>query len=191
MALEDFLDAIEDELGEAVTLVRDEQIIRWINRGRARLAFYKQTVATLEWDDEDAYVLFPADCARVDRILTQSGSVLPPHFLLADRVAFIDPESVTEGEATLYYGANFPAVTGTVPSTMPDIADEAVVSYVLARYFKRMASSRSDFKRYVSITGQNGVDVRDLLDLAVDHDRDFERARADLVIDNISTFYGD
>lgn len=191
MSLADFLDAIEDELGEAMTLVRDEQLVRWINRGRSRLAYYQQKSATLTWTAGAAYVLLPTDCERVDRILTTPSNYLPQHFILSDRVAFMDPEQVTAGTATIYYGASFPAVTGQDPSTMPAIADEAVVSYVLARYFKRIASTRSDFRRYVTITGQNGVDVRDLLDLATDHDRDFAQAREDLVADAPATFYGD
>lgn len=190
-ALEDFLEAVEDELGEAAELVRDEQLIRWINRGRTRLGFYRQKTAALSWADGAASVALPADCSRVDRILTTGSNALPPHMILAGTLAFSDPDRVTAGTATLYYGAEWPAVTGSAPSTMPAIADEAVVSYVLARFFKRIAGIRSDFRRYVAITGQNGVDVRDLLDLATDHDRDYERARDDLVIDAPATFFSD
>lgn len=191
MSLSDFLDAIEDELGEAMTLVRDEQLVRWINRGRARLAHYQQKSATLTWADGAASVALPADCERVDRILTTGSNFLPKHYVLSSVISFLDPENVSAGSATLYYSASFPPVTGQADSTMPAIADEAVVSYVLARYFKRIASTRSDFRRYVTITGQNGVDVRDLLDLATDHDRDFVQAREDLVSDAPATFYGD
>ena len=189
MSLADFLEAIEDELGEAATLVRDEQFIRWINRGRARLGLSKQTFATITWADGEAFVWYPTDCQRVDGITPNPGSRIPAHYQLLDRLTFLEPAQVRAGSATLYYGASYPEITGSAASTLPELADEAIVSFVLARYFKRIASIRSDFRRYVAITGQNGVDVRDLLDLALDHERDFEATRLDLVTDSPATFY--
>ena len=192
MSLADFLEAIEDELGEAMTLVRDEQVIRWINRGRARLGIYQQKTTDFLWTASASQLELPADFSRFDKLVPiEASRSLPAYDVLGGIIRFREPERVQAGEARLYYGANYPEVTGTNASTMPAIADEAVVSYVLARYFKRIASFRADFRRYVSITGQNGVDVRDLLDIATDHDRDFALARDDFVTDAPSSFYGD
>lgn len=191
LSLEDFREALTDELGDAVELVRDEHLLRWVNRGRARLGLHVAKDGDVTWVDAAAEVVLPIDCVAVDRIVAKSGSSLPAHVVQTDRVAFLEPTCVSAGEATVYYRAEYPAVTGQVASTMPASADEAVVSFALSRFFLRVASQRSDFRRYAQITGQNGVDVQDLADLADQHYRDFLDARGDVPSQAPATFFGD
>ena len=173
-------------------LIRDEQLDRWVNRGRVRLGIYDAKSVDLEWSSNATEVEFPEDYARFDRLIaTPLIAVIPQYTVLTRSLSFLDPERVGAGSGTLYYGAFFPPISASVESTMPPLADEAVVSYALARFFRRIATTRSDFRRYTSITGQNGVDVADLIDLAERHDADCEAARADLVNAAPAAFYGD
>jgi hypothetical protein len=191
LSLSDFVDAMKDELGDAETLVRDEQFIRWVNRGRARLGLYQAKAVEIDWADGAASVALPADFARFDRIVPDPGTPLPSFVVLASSVSFLDPTCVTAGGAMLYYGARYPDVAGDTPSTMSGEADEAVLSFALGRFFRRVAATRADFTRYVTVTGQSGIEVTDLLDLATAHDRDFEQAKAELLLAAPATFYSD
>ena len=202
LSLEDFVDAIKDELGDVEQLVRDEQFIKWVNRGRARLGITLSKRGTITWESGAAYAALPSDFERLDAVRADSGYVLPPYVLVANTgdsaapsapfyLEFLDPDSVSAGSAAVFYGGTHPDVTGTQDSTMPPLADEAVVSYALARFFRRIAATRADFTRYVAITGQNGIDVADLLDIASVHDRDFETARSELTAAAPATFYSD
>jgi hypothetical protein len=192
MRLEDFRAALTDELGDAADLIRDEQLDRWVNRGRVRLGLLEAKAVDLTWNDNDSEVLFPDDFVRFDRLIaTPTIAIIPQYTVLARSLSFFDPERVTTGSGTLYYGASYEPVSGAVGSTMPAMADEAVVSYALARFFRRIATTRSDFRRYTTVTGQSGIDVADLIDLAERHDADFEAARADLVNAAPAAFYGD
>ena len=191
MLLEDFREALRDELGDAADLVRDEQLDRWVNRGRSRLGIFESTSATLTWDDEASSVALPSDFGRFDRLVDVAGANIPAYVVLAHTISFLDPRRVRAGSAVLYYGALFTEVSADSPSTMPALADEASVNYAIGRFFRRIAATRADFRRYVAVTGQSGVDVQDLLDLAADHDRRFEEARSELVAASPSSFYGD
>ena len=191
MKAEDFLLAVQDELGDAYDLVRDEHVLRWVNRGRARLGLYEQKVAPISWANFAATVDLPADFAVAGALVPDRGFSLAAHQLTSTQLVFLDPPSVREGTGQLFYGAHYPEVNGEDDSTMPPLADEAAVHYALARYFARIASTRSQFRRYVAVTGQNGVDVQDLLDLARAHDADFEAAKAELAVPPPATFFGE
>jgi hypothetical protein len=201
-SLEDFVDFIKDELGDVEQLVRDEQFIRWVNRGRARLGIVKAERAALTWAAGAAYVALPDDFERLDSVVPDPGVTMPRFFLVASTgdpaapeapyyLRFVDPSCVEAGTAAVYYGASYPDVTGAAPSTMPPLADEAAVSFALSRFFRRLAASRADFKRYATITGQSGIDVNDLTALADEHVREFEDARAELIGAEPATFYSD
>lgn len=205
-SLADFLDAVKDELGDAEQLVRDEQFTRWVNRGRHALGIYQPRVAELTWTANADGVALPPDYSQLQEIVPASGTTIPVFRVVGNKpgggpelgdpppaayLAFIDPSCVSGGTATLYYGVDYPAITGAVASTMPAAADEAVVSYALARFFKRVAASRADFRRYVTVTGQNGIEVADLLELADQHSRDFLDQRAGLAVQAPTTYFGD
>lgn len=186
-----FIQAVNDELGDAADLVRDENIARWINRGRARLGLYEPKAAALSWADGATAVDFPADFASFIRLVPDSGTTLIGYALLARSLRFVRPDSVVAGSAVLYYGATYPDVSGSAASTMPPLADEAAVSYALSRFYRRIAANRSDFRRYAAVTGQNGVDVSDLTALADEHLREYEDARSELIETAPATFYSD
>lgn len=191
-SLEYFVTTLRDQLGDVYDLTRDEQVGRWINRGRARLGLLQSMQATLSWTNGDASVALPADCVRVDRIVPESPSCLPPHLLRTSSIAFLTPASVTAGSAVLYYGAEYADVDGATDSTMPSLADEAAISFVLARFFQRLASNRSLYQRYVTVTGQSGIEVQDLVDLSVQHDGEFAELRAELLnAGGPTTFFAD
>lgn len=191
-ALEAVRAALRDQLGDAADLVRDDQLDRWFNRGRQRLGLFDLKSAALSWADGATSVALPTDCVDVERLLPVSPlRLLPTHILRRASVEFLDPSSVTAGSATLFYRAEFPDVTSVQPSTMPRLADEAAISFAIARFYERIAGTRADFRRYTAVTGQSGVDVQDLLDLANRHDADFADARQQLTLGSAASFYGD
>lgn len=194
MTLEEIREAVRDEIGALYELIRDEQVDRWANRGQAQLALRVGTKITLSWADGAASVSLPADCVAVDRLVSMT-TCLPEHVRIGGPVggslAFLDPASVAAGEADLYYQADLAKITGSSASLGSSLADEAIISYALSRFYRRVAGSRADYRRYSTITGQNGVDVADLEDLADAHFRDFVDARERLVGSDPATFYGD
>jgi len=195
LGLSDFVDALTDELGDAADLVRDEQLIRWVNRGQSRLGLTVGKTASLIWAGAASSAALPADCLQVDRLVPDPGFSLPVHVRSGSPVGgellFLDPSCVSSGSATLYYRAELPPITGSSPSAASASSDEAIVSFALACFFRRIASTRSDFKRYVAITGQSGLEVSDLLALADEHYRVFADARIDSPPGSPSSFYAE
>lgn len=192
--LEQFRQSVEDELGDVYELIRDGEVDRWVNRGRAQLGMRNQRRVIITWADGALSVVFPDGCVNPIRLVSTTGSV-PPHTFtdLADgcTMEFLDPSNVIAGQADLYYEEELPEVTSESPSGAPALADEAAISYALSRFFRRVAATRADFRRYVTITGQNGVDVQDLEALSDAHFRDFLDARERLAGTVSATFYSD
>lgn len=189
--LDEIRRALLDQLGDAADLVRDEQLDRWFNRGRQRLGIFDSKTATLTWNDGDASVDLPDDCVEVERFISEMGSFLPQYLVRRSTISFLQPARVTAGIGTLYYQAQYPDVTAAQESTMPRLADEAAISFAMARFYERIAGTRADFRRYATVTGQSGIDVRDLLDLANRHDADYADARQELAPNTPASFYGD
>lgn len=186
-----FRDAVQDELGDVAEMLEDDSLLRWINRGRRVLGVYLPTTATLTWAAGASSVALPANFGRFEEVISDPGSAFPQFVQLGTSLRFVNPTSVLAGTATLYYGSRYPDLDFDDLSTMPPAADEAVVSFILARFFSRLASSRSDFKRYAAITGQSGLEVTDFLDLSQQHDQDFRLRREELLAEGPASFYSD
>lgn len=179
-----FRQAIRDEVGEVAELLRDPAMDRWVNEGQARLRFYRERVADVSWSDGAESVALPTDCHHVERLEGDTGVVVLPHFSWGNEIRFRDPESVGAGSGKLYYFAEWPSVTGAQASLLPNLGDQACVSFALYRFFKRLASSRADYRKYAAIAQSNGVGVEELATLAEQHFSDFTESR-DALLDTV------
>lgn len=185
-----FRDEIGDDLGQ---LVRDSAILRWINEGQGKLQVYRQRTSALAWASAAVTVAMPSDFHHEEEIKPDLSSAVYPHRIWGRVLYFDDPSVVSSGAGTLFYWATWPSVSGVQVSLLPDLGDQACLSFALYRFFKRLASSRADYRLYAATSQGNGVDVNDLSDLAEQHLEDFKETR-DALSDtesSPSTFYGD
>lgn len=176
---QDFIDAFAAEVGdEIVKMVEPVEILRWVNRAQTRLGIYLPRVTTIGWSGPGQVTTLPSDFHHPERLDFGAGSPVA-HQWFGGSLVITDRLAVA-ANATLYYWATFPKVTGASDSQLPDEGDDACVSYCLYRFFKRLASSRADYRRYATITAQNGVDISELDALSERHFNDFDDARNDL-----------
>jgi hypothetical protein len=185
---------VKDELGTdiAATFTDDEEYGRYLNQGQDRLGFYDEKTATLTWTSGDASEAFPSDYAKIDRIVPARGTTMPQHKAWGATLRFTDPDgAASDGEATLYYYASWPEITGAVSSSLPPVGDTAIVAFAAYRFLRRLATSRADYERYSTLVSSNGVDIAELRDLAQDHYDEFDDARQTLHAEEPVSYYGD
>lgn len=180
--LSEFQDAFRAEVGDdLMELVRPSDVARWVNEGQAKLRFYRQQATDVTWADAAETLTVPADFHRVEKLVADEGYCVPRYHEWGG-VRFDDPVNVTAGSGKLWYWANWPVITGSQASLLPEIGDQACLSYALYRLFKRLASSRADFRLYASLRQANGVTIDDLDALSERHLGDFEESR-DVLVD--------
>lgn len=189
----EFRDDVRSQLGlDLGALALDEDIDLWINRGKSRLGARLPKSQALTWLALDASVALPSDFGLLSMIHpTGNTTYVPAHRIWADTMVFYEPECVDGGTATLYYFAEYPDITGEADSVMSAREDDACVSFALYRFFTRLASSRSDYRRYVTLTGANGVQPRDLLEIAAEHLVAFNESAGSIDLEAPVTYYGD
>lgn len=180
----DFRQAFKDEVGEVQTLVRDAAVDRWANEAQARLRYYRQRDTAINWAAGASSVAVPTDFHHEEKIEPDPGVCVPSHYYWGTTIRFRYPEGVTGGTGRLFYHANWPEINGQNPSLLPSLGDQACLSFCLYRFFKRLASSRADFRKYAAIAQSNGVGVDDLATLAEQHYSDFTESR-DALLDTI------
>jgi len=166
---DDFTAELSDELAQMVDIV---DVQRWINDGRSRLGYYVGGTAALAWSTNDWTVNLPTDFCDLDDIEPASGISLPPWRVWQRQIRF-DTQPTSNGTATLFYLKLPPEITGAADSTYPDVLDQSLTSYALFRFFKWLATSRSDYRRYSTIAQGNAADVPQLLAAAAGHRQDF------------------
>ena len=146
----------------------------------------------MEWVSGVAFVQLPIDCVDVAGLQITSGYL--PAWDQWGNTLRLRENSTVAGTATVFYTAYFDVATDDPTGVDPklDAASLAAVEYALAVFFRKVASSRADYIRFATITGQSGIDVQDFRDLANDHQLEFENARADLTANQPSaSYYGD
>lgn len=176
LAQDEFREAFRSEVGDDVfSMIRAEEVDRWVNRGQARLGYYRQLSTQLDWLAGAVSVPLPADFHHPERINAIS-SCLPAGDYWGAAYVF-KTAAYDAGEVTLLYWGDFPQITSNQDSLLPQLGDDGCLSYALYRFFKRLASSRSDFRRYATISNSNGVDIAELDSLSEKHLADFNDAR--------------
>ena len=173
--LERFFDEVGADVGE---LARDEEVIAWFNAGVARLPARYPRTASITWAGNASSITLPTDFSAFDRVEVTTG-ILYSHVIWGSELRFFTPTS-SSGAGTLFYYAHFPPVDGSNDSVLSPIGDEACLSYALFRFFRKLAASRADFRRYATITGQTGLDVSDLDAVAERYRQDYIDARQEL-----------
>jgi len=186
-----FFDEIGDDLGE---LARRAEVLSWFNDGVGRLPARFPKTAVITWAANDTSVNLPADLVSLESIRVADSSYrLPAHQRWGLTLQFLDAAS-SAGSATIFYFANYPRVTGSNPSVLSPVGEDACLSYARYRFYRKLAGSRADFRRYATVTGQSGVEVSDLEAIAERHRQDFVDARAEMEEGELlepATFYGD
>lgn len=178
MTQDDFAAAFRSEVGDAAALVRDPEIFRWFNAGQRALGTYREKNAGLTWALGATEVDLPTDFVRPELL---DGDDVPSYRIWGDPKKIIFREATySAGTGTLYYYAAWPRVTGSQPSLLPDVGDDACLSYALYRFFKRVASSRSDYRKFATTVAANGVDISELDALSERHYNDFLASRDEL-----------
>lgn len=176
-ALSKFRDAFKAEVGDQIAeLTRDAAIDRWVNEGQGRLLYYRQKSQAVTWAAGDAFAALPADFHHLERVDARAGYYVPSFDAWGGQLRFREA-AAAGGTADLLYWATWPPISGGTPSSLPELGDQACLSFALYRFFKRLASSRADYRMYASIAQSNGVSVQDLAAVGEQHYNDFIETR--------------
>lgn len=188
--LDRFFDGIGRDIAE---LAREPEVLAWINEGIERLPARYPKAAAITWTAAASSVALPSDLVRFVRLDVNSGSYRQQYSVWGSALRFFDPLTAS-GSGTVFYFARFPRVTATEPSVVPALGEQAAIFYAQYRFFRKLAGSRADFRRYSTITGQSGLDVSDLDAVAERYHQDFLEARSEFEDTDLAepaTFYGD
>jgi hypothetical protein len=181
------------ELGDALEpLIDPGSLYRWINDGKDRLGARFPKTATVTWSASAVEVDLPADFQRLDRLVPSQVTSMPAYRIFGRKLRFHDAAgSSSGGSATIDYWALYPAVTSESGFAGEDAEAYALVSYMLHRFFVWLASSRTDYRRYSTLTGQNGIRFDDLYDVANSHLVDFRESASVEFLADALTYYGE
>lgn len=179
-SLAELLDSVNQELGDAAPLIPNSAIERFINEGQSRYepeVLLPSVDATVVWSEDDTSVALPTDFAELTDIIPtyDSGYRVPQYFVHGTSLQFTSP-APTDFTGRLFYLAHFPTITNAQSCTLPGAAADGLVSYALYKCFKRIASSRTLYKRYSTLVN-NQTDVKDLESLSENHFNDYIDAR--------------
>ncbi len=193
MTLEEQLESFYVDAGLTDIELREElapegDAERWLGQALVRIGPYAQKTDLIAWKAGDSSADLPPDCVDVARIEVTEGA-LPSYDQWGLKLAFRTAAS-SEGSAILYYSAYFGLPTDAI-DPRADKAQLAAVEYALSRFFRKLAASRSDYRRYSTTTGQSGVEADDLRALADDHLAQFETVAEELSLGAPTTFYGE
>lgn len=193
---------VRNAIGDVQSLVTDPVIDPWLNEGQARLKLYLPKSQTVSWAAAAASIALNADVARAEEILLDENVDPLPSYRIwgaatyggVPTIYFVTPSLVTAGSGRLFYWSLYPAIAGGADSQLPPLGDSAIVSFAEYRFYKMLAGSRSDYRRYSTITQANGVGVSDLDTLSERALVDFESIRDALQdngedLDSASTFF--
>lgn len=191
MTQAEFRTAVTDEVGDLSDLLENTQIDRWVNEGRASIGFLDHKTAAITWDVGDLEVDLPADLLTLSTIRGRDVPYLG-HYVKWGQKLVLDTEDGASGagSATLMYRAYYPEIDGSNASQLPLEGDRALISYALYRFFNMLASSRSNYRRYSTLVGQNAVTMDDLQAEADRHYDDFSSASANLPPETGVTWFG-
>ena len=181
------------ELGDNLEPLLDQDALyRWINDGKNRLGARYPKSTSISWTTGVTGFNLPDDFYRIDRLTPASDTRMPSYRIFGRRIRFQDPDgSRSGGTCYLDYWALYPDVTSESAFIGEDAEAYALVSYMLHRFYIWLASGRADFRRYSTITGQNGVRFEDLADVANSHLVDFRESASVEILSDPLTYYGE
>lgn len=185
-----FLDALTEEVGDLSELVAPLEVARWINEGRTRVAFLDHKTGAITWDAGDLTVDLPTDLVQFSELRGRDTLNLGPYKLWGNKLVLDTEEGApAAGSATVLYRAYYPEIDYGVPSELPAEGNRALLCYALYRFFKKLCSSRSNYRRYSTLVGQNAVGIEDLQAEADRHYDDFADAAGALPPEPPATFF--
>lgn len=193
LRLDEFLADFEDEVGtELFGMTSAGEVTRWLNQGQRRLGWKKDAEATLTWAAGDTEVDLPADCYKPQSLIANSDTTVPPYKFRQTSIRFLVDEDGADdaGTAKLDYLANYSAITDTAASELSSDGDDACLAYALYRFFRKLATSRSNYQRYAVTQGINAISVDDLVNVMNQHLDEFLSVQQDDPPGEVSTFYG-
>jgi hypothetical protein len=188
-------DYVRDELGPelgAASFFSDGDIDRYLNDGLKRLGYFLEKSAVLTWGAGDTSVALPSDYISEDRLESVPPSALPyERRIWGGTMYFQTTGALSAGSATLYYFGFHPALSVSQASLLPETGDTGLVAFACYRAYKRIASSRADYRRYSTLVAGNGVDVDELASVSDQFYAEFLEAKDGLPTRQATTFYGD
>lgn len=195
LAADEFVDEVDALLGPELSDLFDApDKLRWINAGIRRLGSRYLKTGALTWSAGDLTVALPADFGGrlIDIKPTGSTEFMEQYSIVQRTLIFEDKDGAhNAGTATIYYYGQYPAVTATADSVMDASEDDAVISFCQYKVFTRLVNDRARHTRYATLTGQNGVNIDDLRQVARGHFDDFVDALNVDSLDPPEFFYGD
>lgn len=189
-------DAVLTDLGDIADIFPDGFIARSLNEGQRRLApdILLQKAVDADISGGASTYTLPTDCYDVLDLVTRPGqtSVYLPSWTRIEGTLYFESELTADFAGRLFYRAFYPEVTDTADCQLGDAACDAIVSYALYKAFRRLAASRSEYRKFSTIVG-NGTSMGDLEQAADLHLKDFEDARdsAMRLLPPLSPFTGD
>jgi hypothetical protein len=184
----------DDFLGELSTdlqrMAEQPKFLRWVNDGKSRIGYYVGGSAAITWAIGDLLISLPTDYCEFDSIEPASGTTMPEYRIWRDKIR-LTSAATSAGSATLYYQKLPPDITGAADSTLPDILDQGLISFALFKFFKWLATSRADYRRYSTIAQGNAADIPQLLAAAAGHRADFAEASDLRTLQAPVTYFGD
>lgn len=196
MTLAEMRTLVQDQLGAELTALYaniDDLCNAWLNEGLQRLDEHPQVLVDISWNAGDTEITTPAELAEIheiSRVDVPEGQLCPTFALWAGQLRFRYPISFG-GSATIYARGAIPQLEADADETgLPVKADYACVAFAQYRFFHRLATSRSDYRRYATLVSQAAVSTDDLLDLALQHRAEFDAVVGTFPGPEPVTYYG-
>lgn len=196
ITLEELREEVLESLGttgDVADIITPTEIDRWLNRGQERLSFWKPLTSALTWASGDLSIALPSDFRQFESIRFVPDSYLDPYDFFGNAIYFTSGDGASsDGSGTLFYWAAWPEINSSVDCDLPPVGQEAIVKYAVHRFYQRLAAGRSDYRRYVTLTGGNAVGVGELMQLSLDYLQDFNDLKQEMqTLRPGETYYGD
>lgn len=171
--------SVDDQLGVVADLIPAGFIERAVNEGQRR---YEPQIllpvsVALTWADDAISVALPADFVEIAAVIgdTTTHGALPLQTRRhGNTLYFYCKQRAFSG--MLHYFAHYPDITDDTDSALPQVATDGLISYALYKAWKRIASNRTDYRKYATLVN-NQTDISDLSALSEAHFNDYLEAR--------------
>ena len=187
------VDSVEEQLGDVKDLIPPAFTERAVNEGQRRYEpqiLLPKSIA-ISWADDAMTVSLPTDfveIATVQALASPIGAFPLQTRRHGNNLYFYEKQPAFSG--MLHYFAHYPDITDDDDSLLPQVAVDGLISYALYKAWKKIASNRTDYRRYSTLVN-NQTDINDLASLSEAHFNDYLEAR-DAVADvrDVEPAYG-